>query len=148
MYFNNEEDERDPFEAFGETDASNDDVTLEEFEQAFEQNFETTTAEDEPAVVEPQREIKVKTGFSWAGFAGGLAALVWIAGAIGGAAVGNNAEASTYPQVAQGQACRTVEQMEMRTTGYNVVYEYAGQISVPAAIGVLRIVEHEILEEQ
>lgn len=29
-----------------------------------------------------------------------------------------------------------------------VVYEYAGQISVPAAIGVLRIVEHEILEEQ
>ena len=84
MYFNNEEDERDPFEAFGETDASNDDVTLEEFEQTFEQNFETTTAEDEPAVVEPQREIKVKTGFSWAGFAGGLAALVWIAGAIGG----------------------------------------------------------------
>lgn len=84
MYFNNEEDERDPFEAFGETDASNDDVTLEEFEQTFEQNFETTTAEDEPAVVEPQREVKVKTGFSWAGFAGGLAALVWIAGAIGG----------------------------------------------------------------
>jgi len=60
------------------------------------------------------------------GHGGGRAAATAI-GAIGGAAIGNNAEASTYPQVAQGQACRTVEQMEMRTTGYNVVYEYGGR---------------------
>jgi hypothetical protein len=75
MYFD-DEDERDPFEVFGETDAANDDVALEDFEPA----PEAPTAANEP---ETPRE-KVKTGFSWAGFAGSLAALVWIAGAIGG----------------------------------------------------------------
>lgn len=76
MYYDHDEDERDPFEAFGEAEASNDDIALEE--------FETAASEEEPAVVEPQPQAKVKTGFSWAGFMGGLAALVWIAGAIGG----------------------------------------------------------------
>src|SRR5688572_1338825 len=75
MYFDyDDEDERDPFEAFGDVEATSHGIALEEF----------AAAAEEPAVIEPQRESKVKTGFSWAGFAGGLAALVWIAGAIGG----------------------------------------------------------------
>lgn len=78
MYFD-EEDDRDVFEAFGVTDAETDDVVLENFEPAPEAPAETA-----PAVIEPAAPVKVKTGFSWAGFAGGLAALVWIVGAIGG----------------------------------------------------------------
>ncbi|MDX2276375.1 MAG: hypothetical protein NW206_13070 [Hyphomonadaceae bacterium] len=39
---------------------------------------------DEPQVIETARHEPVKTAFSWAGFAGGLAALIWIGGAIGG----------------------------------------------------------------
>jgi hypothetical protein len=78
MYFD-EEDDRDVFEAFGVADAETDDVVLDNFEPALEAPVETA-----PAVIEPERPVKVKTGFSWAGFAGGLAALVWIAGAIGG----------------------------------------------------------------
>lgn len=78
MYYGQEDDERDPFEAFGEAEVSNDDVA-DDFADEFE-----PTAHEEPPVVEPKREIKVKTGFSWAGFAGGLMALVWTAGAIGG----------------------------------------------------------------
>jgi hypothetical protein len=80
MYFNQDDDERDDaFELFGDTDdvaedSRADDLALENFEPAAE----------EPAVIEPARPAKVKTGFSWAGFTGGLAALVWIAGAIGG----------------------------------------------------------------
>ena len=74
MYFNYDEDERDPFEAFGEVEAATPDIALDEFD----------SAAAEPVVIEPKRETRVKTGFSWAGFAGGLAALVWIAGAIGG----------------------------------------------------------------
>ncbi|QGZ95859.1 hypothetical protein [Terricaulis silvestris] len=76
MYFNQDDDERDPFELFGDEVAedSRGDIALQEFENTTE----------EPAVIEPQQPAKVKTGFSWAGFAGGLAALVWIAGAIGG----------------------------------------------------------------
>lgn len=74
MYFDQDDDERDPFELFGAAEDANDDVAQETFE----------TQPEEPAVVEPKREAKVKTGFSWAGFAGGLMALVWIAGAIGG----------------------------------------------------------------
>jgi hypothetical protein len=73
MYFDQEDEERDPFEVFGAADASDDDVALDNLTQA-----------EEPAVVQPEPPAKVKTGFSWAGFAGGLAALVWIAGAIGG----------------------------------------------------------------
>jgi hypothetical protein len=78
MYYGQEDDERDPFEAFGEAEVSNDDVA-DDFAEDFE-----PIAHEEPPVVEPKREIKVKTGFSWAGFAGGLMALVWTAGAIGG----------------------------------------------------------------
>jgi len=78
MYYGQEDDERDPFEVFGEAETSNEDIA-----DTFEQEFETTDR-DEPAVVGPKRDIKVKTGFSWAGFAGGVMALVWIGGAIGG----------------------------------------------------------------
>lgn len=98
MYYGQEDDERDPFEVFGEAETSNDDVAedfadefdrsefeREEFErEQFQREEFDTTARQEPAVIEPKRQIKVKTGFSWAGFAGGVMALVWIAGAIGG----------------------------------------------------------------
>lgn len=85
MPFNNhDDDERDPFELFGDNadDASNE-TSLDDYEPAqFEtQSFETRTPE--PQTIEPQQPVKVK-GFSWAGFAGGLAALTWIVGAIGG----------------------------------------------------------------
>ena len=80
MYFDEDEDDRDVFEAFGVADAETDDVVLENFEPAVEETPVETTS----TVIEPERPAKMKTGFSWAGFAGGLAALVWIAGAIGG----------------------------------------------------------------
>ncbi len=83
MYYGQEDDERDPFEVFGEAETSNDDVA-DDFNEDFDREEFETTSRDEPTVVEPKREIKVKTGFSWAGFAGGIMALVWIAGAIGG----------------------------------------------------------------
>ncbi len=73
MYFD-EEDDRDVFELFGEAEAQTDDVALESIDRPAET----------PAVIEPVAPTKVKTGFSWAGFTGGLAALVWIVGAIGG----------------------------------------------------------------
>ncbi|MBN8608915.1 MAG: hypothetical protein J0L81_18520 [Caulobacterales bacterium] len=76
MYYDLE-DERDPFEAFGEPEPAND-IAIEE------DTFETEDARDAHPVIEPQEPAKVKTGFSWAGFMGGLAALVWIGGAIGG----------------------------------------------------------------
>ena len=76
MYYDLE-DERDPFEAFGEPEPAND-IAIEE------DTFETADARDAHPVIEPQEPAKVKTGFSWAGFMGGLAALVWIGGAIGG----------------------------------------------------------------
>lgn len=68
------EDERDPFEGFGDIEAANDDTAFRDFE----------SFADEPATIEPREPIKVKTGFSWAGFLGGLAALLWIGAAIGG----------------------------------------------------------------
>lgn len=68
------EDERDPFEGFGDLEAANDDAAMRDFEPFA----------DEPATVEPREPIKVKTGFSWAGLLGGLAALLWIGAAIGG----------------------------------------------------------------
>jgi hypothetical protein len=83
MYYGQEDDERDPFDVFGEAENANDDVA-DDFAQDFDREEFTTMSREEPAVVEPKREIKVKTGFSWAGFAGSLMALVWIAGAIGG----------------------------------------------------------------
>lgn len=39
---------------------------------------------DEAQIIDTATHVEVKTAFSWAGFAGSLAALVWIAGAIGG----------------------------------------------------------------
>lgn len=72
MYYEHEEDERDVFEHFGETEAL-DEPAREEF------------TPEETQAIEPVREEKrVKTAFSWAGFTGGLAALAWVAAAIGG----------------------------------------------------------------
>ena len=68
------EDERDPFEGFGDIEAANEDTAFRDFD----------SYADEPATVEPREPVKVKTGFSWAGFLGGLAALLWIGAAIGG----------------------------------------------------------------
>lgn len=84
MYFNqDEEDERDPFELFGESaDDSSDSVSLEDFEATSSETFDTRP--DDVQVIEPQHPPKIKIGFSWAGFAGGLAAMVWVAAAIGG----------------------------------------------------------------
>ncbi len=85
MNFNNhDDDERDPFELFGDADDSNEASSLDDFEPTpFDRETVTTTAH-EPQTIEPQQPVKIKNGFSWAGFAGGLAALAWIAGAIGG----------------------------------------------------------------
>jgi len=80
MYFNLDDDEREPFADFGEPEAVNDDVAASE-DVALD-TFRPSV--DETQVIEPRHEPKVKTGFSWAGFTGGLAALIWIAGAIGG----------------------------------------------------------------
>jgi len=78
MYFDDDkDDERDPFDGFGEPEAANDDIALGEFEPAATQTMRAV--EDTQAAA-----TTVRTGFSWAGFAGGLAALVWVAGAIGG----------------------------------------------------------------
>src|SRR5690348_4756693 len=89
MYFGNEEEEeRDPFEVFGEIETADEAPAQEDLEDAHEDVVDTAPErENEPAVVEydhPEAPAKVKTGFSWAGFMGGLAALVWIVGAIGG----------------------------------------------------------------
>jgi hypothetical protein len=78
MYFDDErDDERDAFDAFGEPEAADETITLGEFEPTATQTM--LAIEDSQPTTE-----KVKTGFSWAGFAGGLAALIWIGGAIGG----------------------------------------------------------------
>jgi uncharacterized protein YcfJ len=50
------------------------------------------------------------------------------AGVVAGAAVGNNVEASANPPVAVPvRNCRTVNAVETRVVGYDVVYEYNGQ---------------------
>lgn len=74
MYFD-DEDERDVFEVFGEADA-------EEINVA--QDIDEAPEAVEETIPETPKPKKVKTDFSWAAFAGGLAAFVWIAGAIGG----------------------------------------------------------------
>ncbi len=68
-----EQSDRDPFEVFGEP---------EELAETRPQEIDFEALQDE-AHRQAQAN-KVKTAFSWAGFAGGLAALVWIVGAIGG----------------------------------------------------------------
>jgi hypothetical protein len=72
MYFGDDEDDRDPFEVFGDADPV-EDSTVEDF---------IAPAAEEPMVIEPETPVKVKTGFSWAGFMGGLAALMWIGAAV------------------------------------------------------------------
>lgn len=79
MRFDNDEEERDPFADFGETEVANDQIALEDFE----------IASDLPTVIGPAQPesataVAVNDGFSWAGLAGGVAALAWIGGAIGG----------------------------------------------------------------
>lgn len=83
MYYGQEDDERDPFEVFGEAETSNEDIA-DDFNDDFSREDDFTTSRDEPAMVEPTREIKVKTGFSWAAFTGGVMAFVWMVGAIAG----------------------------------------------------------------
>ncbi len=83
MYYGQEDDERDPFEVFGEAENTNDAIAGD-FSEEFDREEFSTRSSDEPNVVEPKRETKIKAGFSWAGFAGGVMALVWIGGAIGG----------------------------------------------------------------
>lgn len=72
MHFDKDEQERDRFDAFSAAELADDDIALDEYEIA-----------QAPQEVTPQRETPLHS-FSWAGFAGGLAALAWIAGAIGG----------------------------------------------------------------
>jgi len=76
MYFDDDDkDERDPFELFGDApEAANDPVEELSLDQPVE----------EPATIEPEAPRKVRSGFSWAAFTGGLASFVWIGGAIGG----------------------------------------------------------------
>lgn len=86
MNFNNhDDDERDPFELFGDrAEDSHESSSLDDFEPTpFDRQTVATTA-TEPQTIQPLEPVKIKNGFSWAGFAGGLAALAWIAGAIGG----------------------------------------------------------------
>lgn len=63
-------DENDPFEAFGEVDAGNDNAAPMELD-----------AEPDTATV----PFKVRTGFSLVAVAGGLAALIWLGAAVAGA---------------------------------------------------------------
>lgn len=79
MYFE-EDDDRDPFEVFGQTDIS-EEITPAELETAA---MDAAVEEQHQQPAPQPTSSRVKTAFSWAGFAGGLAALVWIAGAIGG----------------------------------------------------------------
>lgn len=83
MYYGQEDDERDPFEVFGDVESTNDAIA-DDFSEEFEREEFNTHSSDEPNVVELERETKIKTGFSWAGFAGGAMALTWIGAAIVG----------------------------------------------------------------
>ncbi|MEJ0059473.1 MAG: hypothetical protein WDM79_07845 [Terricaulis sp.] len=83
-----EQKERDPFEAFeafGEPEVTLQEIDLSQSNEieAFEPRPIETVSIDtaEVAAATPK---KITGGFSWAGFGGGLAALVWIGGAIGG----------------------------------------------------------------
>lgn len=76
MHFDTDEDDRRPFDTFRAAELGDDGVVLDDFEIA--QGLAHLPA------VEPQHEAPAMGGFSWAGFAGGLAALMWIVGAIGG----------------------------------------------------------------
>jgi hypothetical protein len=83
-----EQKERDPFEAFeafGEPEVELQDIDLSQSNEieAFEPRPIETVSID-TAQIAAATPKKITGGFSWAGFGGGLAALVWIGGAIGG----------------------------------------------------------------
>jgi antitoxin component of RelBE/YafQ-DinJ toxin-antitoxin module len=79
-----DEDERDPFAMFGEAEPQIDESGMDAIADENERfEDEALRAEAEAA---PTKQAKVKDGFSWAGFAGGVAALTWIGAAIGGPA--------------------------------------------------------------
>ncbi|MBX3510952.1 MAG: hypothetical protein KF700_07095 [Hyphomonadaceae bacterium] len=80
MYFDDEDDkdERDPFALFGEIEHAEDQA-----EDPVQELSQPARAE-EPVTITPDATHAPTGGFSWAGFAGGMAAFVWIAGAIGG----------------------------------------------------------------
>ncbi len=86
MYY--AENEREPFEGFGEADA--DEALISDFGPDFDTELEeaalaAATEENSPEAPHVEHQLaKAKAGFSWAGLTGGLAALVWIAGALGG----------------------------------------------------------------
>lgn len=50
-----------------------------------------------------------------------------VVGAVGGAVLGNQVEGNGSTRVEQGQRCYDETRYEQRTTGYKVVYEYAGR---------------------
>lgn len=78
MHVYDDEEERDGFSLFGDLETEIEPETTPDPVQ--ELNLSQAA---EPATIEPEAPRKTG-GFSWAGFAGGLAALVWIAAAIGG----------------------------------------------------------------
>lgn len=83
MYFDQDDEDRDPFEAFGDLDTTTNTTDDDNFDDDFTAE-EPSAVVDEPTVIEPETETKVKTGFSWAAFIGGLTALLWIGAAVGG----------------------------------------------------------------
>ncbi len=90
MYY--EEDERDPFEAFGDVDSAADAASDLDFDPDFDAELERAALAAGPEhkagrfdqYAPEHAPAPVKTGFSWAGFLGGIASLIWIGGAIGG----------------------------------------------------------------
>lgn len=76
MYFDHDDEERDPFAMFGDDDAD-----MRDRDPVLETQH--APAAEAPATIQPETP-RAGGGFSWAGFAGGLAAFVWIAGATGG----------------------------------------------------------------
>ena len=79
------------FEAFGEHEphqynlAINENIADRDFDDAEEVDvIDNAALKDEPHVIDPIIAKEVKTGFSWAGFGGVLAALAWIGCAVGG----------------------------------------------------------------
>ena len=73
-----EQADRDPFEVFGEADESREIELTATVVELTPDHVEAHPANDIAAAPE------IKTGFSWAAFAGGLASVLWIAAAIGG----------------------------------------------------------------
>jgi hypothetical protein len=77
-FYDDEEDERERFSVFGDLEPEFEPETTPDPVQEL-----NLSPADEPATIEPEAPRKTG-GFSWAGFAGGLAAFAWIAAAIAG----------------------------------------------------------------